>query len=93
MNDISLHPTGESGFEFKFSPSGGTHHLEASDEQLSAYGGVVAWDHFLERTELVKRLATHYPLPRTSPNATPVCDILKGVILNFLLGGAALRSS
>jgi len=87
MDEISLHPKGERGFEFKFSPSGGTHHLEASDEQLSAYGGVVAWDHFLERTELVKKLSLHYPIARTSPNATPVQDILKGVMLNFLLGG------
>jgi len=87
IDNISLHPTGERSFEFKFATAGGTHHLEASDDQLSAYGGVVAWDYFLERTELVKRLETFYPIARTSPNATPVCDILKGVILNFLLGG------
>ena len=86
-SDIKLHPEGEEGFEFQFSPSGGTHHLVASDDQLSAYGGVVAWDHFLKRTGLVEDLAEYYPLPRTSNNATQVADILKGVMLNFLLGG------
>jgi hypothetical protein len=32
-------------------------------------------------------LARAYPLPRTSPNATPVSDILKAFSLNCLLGG------
>lgn len=85
--EISLHPEGENGFEFKFTPSGGTYHLVASDEQLSSYGGAVAWDHFLERTGLVQSLSKEYPLLRTSPNATPVADILKGVMLNFITGG------
>lgn len=85
--EITLHPTGEDSFEFKFTPSGGTHWIASCDDQLSAYGGVVAWDHFLERTGLVEQLSEHYPVARTSPNATPVEDILKEVILNFLLGG------
>lgn len=85
--EIMLHPEGEKGFEFRFRPSGGTHHLVSSDEELTPYGGVVAWDHFLKRTGVIEDLADYYPLQRTSNNATPVGDILKGTMLNFLLGG------
>lgn len=85
--EIKLHPEGEKDFEFQFAPSGGTHKIVATDDELSAYGGIVAWDHFLERTGIVDTLHLHYPKLRTSPNATPVKDILKGIMLNFLLGG------
>lgn len=35
---------------------------------------------------MIFRLAAHYPLPRTSPNATPLADILKAFSLNCLIG-------
>jgi len=34
-----------------------------------------------------RRARAYYPLPRTSPNATPVVDILKAFSLNCLVGG------
>lgn len=78
---------GESELDFKFLPAGGQFHLRGSDEALTAYGGLVAWDHFLERCGVIAGLAAAYPIRRTSPNATPVADILKAFSLNCLVGG------
>ena len=81
------HPSGERGLDFKFTPAGGKFHLVGSDDLLTPYGGLVAWDHFLERCGVMAELAEDYPLARTSPNATPVGDILKAFSLNCLVGG------
>jgi hypothetical protein len=81
------HPAGEGELDFKFQPAGGPFHLRGSDELLTAYGGLVAWDHFLERCGVMAVLAADYPLARTSPNATPVADILKAFSLTCLAGG------
>lgn len=78
---------GEGELDFKFLPAGGQFHLRGSDESLTPYGGLVAWDHFLERTGIITELSENYPLARTSPNATPVADILKAFSLNCLIGG------
>lgn len=83
-----VHPAGEEGLNFKFLPAGGQFHLRGSDEALTPYGGLVAWDHFLERCGVLSQLAKDYPLPRTSNNATPVVDILKAFALNCLAGGS-----
>ena len=61
--------------------------MVSGDDELTPYGGIVAFDHFLNQTGIIKILADNYPRPRTSPNATPVGDILKGMTMNFLLGG------
>ncbi|MEX1116560.1 MAG: transposase, partial [Akkermansiaceae bacterium] len=61
--------------------------MRGNDEALTAHGGLVAWDHFLERCGVIAKLAEYYPIPRTSPNATPVGDILKAFSLNCLVGG------
>ena len=78
---------GEGDLDFIFEPAGGQIHLRGSDEALTPYGGLVAWDHFLERCGVMGEVARSYPLPRTSPNATPVADILKAFSLNCLTGG------
>ena len=78
---------GEGELDFKFLPAGGQFHLRGSDEALTPYGGLVAWDHFLQHCGVIAQLAANYPLPRTSPNATPVADILKAFSLNCLVGG------
>jgi hypothetical protein len=82
-----VHPMGEGELDFKFLPAGGQFRVRGSDEALTPYGGLVAWDHFLERCGVMAELASGYPLPRTSPNATPVGDILKAFALNCLVGG------
>ena len=56
-------------------------------EAQSLSGGLVAWDHILERCGLITELAANHPLPRTSPNVTPVIDIIKAFALNSLIGG------
>jgi len=86
-NETLVHPLGEGELDFKFLPAGGQFHLRGSDEALTPYGGLVAWDHFLERCGIFTELAKGYPLPRTSNNATPVIDILKAFALNTLTGG------
>jgi hypothetical protein len=47
-NEKLVHPLGEGDLDFKFLPAGGQFHLRGSDEALTAYGGLVAWDHFLQ---------------------------------------------
>ena len=71
-----VHPRGEEPFNFEFHPSGGKFHLRGTADALTAYGGLVAWDHFLSKTGILNKLAEDDPLARTSPNATPVEDIL-----------------
>ena len=83
-----VHPFGEGNLDFKFLTAGGQFHLRGSDETLTPYGGLVAWDHFLEHCGVFAELAISYPLPRTSNNATPVIDILKAFSLNCLVGGS-----
>ena len=78
---------GEEPFHFKFTTSGGKYHLKAGDRNLTAYGGLVAWDHFIAQTGVFDSLAASYPIARTSPNATPVKDILSAFTLNCLVGG------
>lgn len=80
-------PLGEGALDFKFLPAGGQFHLHGCDKALTAYGGLVAWDHFLQHCGVFDRLAKDYPLPRTNPNATPVPDILKAFSPNTLSGG------
>lgn len=79
-----VHPLGEGDLVFKFLPAGSQFHLRSSDEALTAYGGLVAWYHFLKHGKVFERLAKNYPLPSTSPNATPVIDILKAFSLKPL---------
>lgn len=86
-NEQLVHPLGDSHLDFKFLPAGEPFHLRGSNEALTPYGGVVAWDHFLEHCGVLTELARCYPLLRTSNNATPVADVLKAFSLNCLIGG------
>jgi hypothetical protein len=80
-NERSFHPLGEAALDFKFLPAGGQFHLCSSDESFTPYGGwwlgITSWN----------TAASSPNLPRTSPNATPVADILKAFSLNCLIGG------
>jgi hypothetical protein len=51
-----VHPTGEGELDFKFLPAGGQFHLRGSDEALTPYGGLVAWDHFILESAVGKRM-------------------------------------
>ena len=61
--------------------------VEACGDRLTPYGGLAAWSHYLEHIGIVEDLARRCPLTRTSPNATPVRDILHGFMVNILMGG------
>jgi hypothetical protein len=63
-----------------------TYRLEACADRLTPYGGLAAWSHYLERVGIVTDLARRFPVERTSPNATPVGDILYGFMINALMG-------
>ena len=52
-----------------------------------AVGGAAAWSHYLEKLGIVADLARRFPLTRTSPNATPVGDVLLAFMFNCLMGG------
>ncbi len=53
----------------------------------AAYGGLVAWGHFLERCGVIVELAACDPQPRTNPNGTAVIETLKTFLLKGLVGG------
>jgi hypothetical protein len=63
---------------------GGTIHLERTNELLSAYGGLVAYSAFVKKLGWLDDLAARFPRERTSPNALPVADVLRGCELNRL---------
>ena len=55
--------------------------------RLTPYVGVAAWSHYLDKLGVVTDLAQRFPVPRTSPNATPVADVLHAFIFSCLMGG------
>ena len=82
-----LHPEGEEEERFSFECAGGAVAVTASGERLTPYGGAAAWSHYLEKLGVVADLARRFPLERTSPNATPVGDVLQAFMFNCLMGG------
>ncbi len=87
MSLLEVHPEGEASDGFGFACGGGKIAVAASGDRLTAYGGVAAWSHYLERIGIVEDMGRRFPAPRTSPNATPVRDVLHGFMLNALMGG------
>jgi hypothetical protein len=82
-----LNPEGEGESGFQFECGGGRIGVENCGDRLTPYGGIAAWSHYLKRVGIVEDLAQHYPVERTSPNATPVRDVLHAFMLNALMGG------
>jgi len=87
MDLMEVHPEGESSEGFRFECGGGRIGVEACLDRLTPYGGLAAWSHYLERIGIVEDLARRCPVKRTSPNATPVRDILHGFMVGILMGG------
>ena len=61
--------------------------VTASTDRLTPYGGAAAWSHYLEQLGVVADLARRFPLERSSPNATPVGDVVQAFMFNCLMGG------
>ena len=61
--------------------------MSTCPDRLTPYGGVAAWSHYLEKLGVVRDLAQRFPGTRTSPNATPVGDIVQAFMFNCLMGG------
>lgn len=91
MSDIFAlmepHPTGEVEERFRFECAGGAVRVSLAPDRLTPYGGAAAWSHYLEKLGILADLDRRFPVPRTSPNATPVADILQAFMFNCLMGG------
>src|SRR6185436_7880111 len=81
-----LHPAGEAQ-RFRFECAGGAVGVMPAADRLTPYGGAAAWSHYLEKLGVASDLAQRFPVPRTSPNATPVADVLQAFMFNCLMGG------
>ena len=84
---IGLHPQGEGEDRFRFECAGGAVAVTAATDRLTPYGGAAAWSHYLEQLGVVADLARRFPLERSSPNATPVGDVVQAFMFNCLMGG------
>lgn len=87
MQVVALHPAGEAAERFGFACAGGAFGVTATSDRLTPYGGAAAWSHYLEKLGVVADLARRFPRPRTSPNATPVADVVQAFMFNCLMGG------
>jgi len=91
MNPLSpvemVHPMGEGNPHVRLPTLGGTVIVERTDEALTPYGGLAAWSAFNQHLGTLDRLATSYPLERTSPNAAPVREIVHSFSLTALVEG------
>ena len=84
---IELHPAGEAAGGFRVECAGGAVGVVPASDRLTPDGGAAAWSHSLEKIGVVADLAQRFPVPRTSPNATPVADVLQAFMFNCLMGG------
>jgi hypothetical protein len=78
-------PAGEE--DFVFATAGGKVMLRTTDEALTPYGGLVPWAAFVKHPGIFERLAASCPIVRTSPNASPVYDVLHSFALTALTDG------
>jgi hypothetical protein len=65
--------------------------VERSDKALTPYGGLVAFATFLKATGIIEKLVDSCPVQRSSPNATPVRDIVVGFILTCVVEGKRFK--
>ena len=85
------HPMSESEFSFDLPSSPEKIRLRKSEAKLTSYGGLASFAAFLNKTAIVDKLVKACPIERTSPNATPVKDIVIGFMLSILTGANRFR--
>jgi IS4 transposase len=84
---VSLHLAGEADSELRLPTLGGQVTITRTDAALTPYGGLVAWSAFLRHLGIVERLAEQCPVPRASPNAAPVREVIQSFQLAALVEG------
>jgi hypothetical protein len=77
--------------EMAFETDGGRICVEKSDKVLTPYGGLAAFASFVKRLKVIDRLVETCPVDRTSPNASPVRDILVCFILTCVQEGKRFK--
>lgn len=80
-----VHPLGEGNFSFP--TAGGRVKLSVTDDALTPYGGLVPWAAYTKHLGLIDKLAADCPVARTSPNASPVYDVIQSFMLTALTDG------
>ena len=84
------HPFGEEE-KYTFDTPGGRVRVERSRKSLTPLGGLVAFASFLSSLGVIQKLVDTCPVRRTSPNATPVRDIIVGFILTCIAEGKRFK--
>jgi hypothetical protein len=80
-----LHLGGEG--DFAFPTPGGKVRLSVTNDALTPYGGLVPWAAYTQHIGILQRLAESCPVKRTSPNASPIYDVLQSFALTALVDG------
>ena len=86
-----LHLTSEPDFDFNFSVDGETVLIKKTKTKLTSHAGLAAFASFLKKMKIIEHLVATCPITRTSPNATPIKDIVVGFIISVLTGGTRFR--
>jgi hypothetical protein len=72
---------------FTFDTECGKVVVEKSTKKMTPFGGLVAFASFLSHLGVIERLVKSCPVQRSSPNATPIEDLVIGFILTCVIDG------
>jgi hypothetical protein len=81
-----IHPAGEGDTAFEFGFNGGGFRVERGCRQLTSHGGLAAFGKFVRSLGIIEEMERTCPIERTSPNATPVGDVMRGFLLACVSG-------
>lgn len=73
--------------DFSFETHCGNVKVEATNDAMTPYGGLVPFASFLKKTGILESLSSSCPVERISPNASSVYDILCSLMLTSLCDG------
>lgn len=85
-----IHPESEAQ-EFTFDTFGGRINVSRSDRTLTPLGGLTAFASFVSELGVIDKLVDTCPVKRSSPNATPIRDLIVGFILTCIQEGKRFR--
>ena len=74
--------------DFSFDTYCGKVMIEASDEDMTPFGGIVPFAAFLKKSGILDTLSATCPVERTSNNASPVRDVVASLMLASLCDGS-----